>query len=88
MKPDDAVAKLKEVLVDFPFATEAHRSGWWPRGDSPGRAAFAGSAPFFLFDANMSRTGKGLLTDILTTIAEGDGRHATPSRKMVTNYAS
>ena len=24
MKPDDAVAKLKEVLIDFPFATESH----------------------------------------------------------------
>ena len=60
------------VLVDFPFATPAHRSGWYAALVSLlSRAAFAGSAPFFLFDANTSRVGKGLLTDLIAVISEG-----------------
>ncbi|MCX5682068.1 MAG: hypothetical protein NT049_00050, partial [Planctomycetota bacterium] len=95
MKPDDAVAKLKEVLIDFPFATEAHRSGWCAALVTLlCRAAFAGPSPFFLFDANMSRTGKGLLTDLLTMVAEERraARYAVPKdgdelRKLITTIA-
>jgi hypothetical protein len=95
MKPADAVAKLMEPLVDFPFVSEAHRSGWCAALVTLlSRAAFAGPGPFFLFDANMSRTGKGLLTDILTMIVEERraARYAFPKdgdelRKLITSVA-
>ena len=35
------------------------------------RVAFGGSAPFFLFDGNSSRVGKGMLVDGITMISEG-----------------
>ena len=72
LEPHDAVKLLDDLLVDFPFATPAHRSGWYAALVSLlSRAAFADSAPFFLFDANTSRVGKGLLTDLIAVISEG-----------------
>jgi len=67
-----AVALLNDLLVDFPFACEKHRGGWFAALLTLlVRSAFAGCAPFFLFDGNRSRVGKGLLTDTLTMITEG-----------------
>ena len=95
MQPDEAIKLLDDVLVDFPFASPAHRSGWFAALITLlSRSAFAGSAPFFLVDANMSRVGKGLLTDALTMIVEGRRatRYAAPKdqdemRKAITTVA-
>ena len=95
MKPDEAIKLLDDVLVDFPFASPAHRSGWFAALMTLlSRAAFADSAPFFLVDANVSRVGKGLLTDAMTMIAEGRRatRYAAPKdqdemRKAITSVA-
>ncbi len=95
MQPDQAITLLADVLVDFPFASPAHRSGWFAALMTLlCRAAFAGSAPFFLVDANVSRIGKGLLTDALAMIVEGRRatRYACPKdqdemRKTITSVA-
>ena len=59
MPVTEAVAFLDDLLVDFPFATPAHRSGWYHALFSlQCRAAFPGPAPLHLFDANVSRAGE------------------------------
>lgn len=91
----DAVALLADVLVDFPFASPAHRSGWFAALVTLlSRSAFSGPAPFFLVDANITRVGKGLLTDALMMIVEGRKatRYSAPSdqdelRKAITSVA-
>ena len=93
MDPDIAVERLKGVLVDFPYATGAHLSGWCAALVTLlARAAFPGPAPFFLFDANMSGAGKGLQTDAITMIVERKraARYAFPKdrdelRKAITS---
>lgn len=72
MCPQSAVSMLHDVVSDFPFEKDAHRSAWLAFLITLlARSAFAGSAPFFLFDANCSGAGKGLLTDLTTMIVEG-----------------
>ena len=72
MPVKDALAALFDIVVDFPFASREHRSTWLAALITLlSRHAFAGCAPFFLFDGNVSRVGKGLLTDLLTMISEG-----------------
>ena len=72
MSVDAAVTMLLDVVCDFPFFDDKHRSAWVAALITMlSRAAFAGSSPLFLFDANMSRTGKGLLTDIIAIILTG-----------------
>lgn len=95
MDPRAARELLLDILVDFPFASDAHRSGWIAALLTLlARAAIAGSTPFFLVDANVSRTGKGLLLDALTTTVEGlrAARYALPKcndelRKLITSVA-
>jgi hypothetical protein len=95
MQPKDAIALLDDVLVDFPFASPAHESGWFAALVTLlSRSAFSGSAPFFLVDANISRVGKGLLTDALMMIFEGRKatRYSAPNdqdelRKAITSVA-
>ena len=71
MDGDVAVQKLSDVVVDFPFVTDNHRSAWIALAVTMvSRAAFSGCCPFFLFRANMSGTGKTLLMDATTTISE------------------
>jgi len=72
MSPQSAVNMLHDVVADFPFEKAGHRSAWVAFLITLlVRPAFAGSAPFFLFDANCSGVGKGLLTDVATMIVEG-----------------
>lgn len=72
MQPDNATALLCDVVCDFPFQSQEHRSAWLAFVITMvARPAFAGNAPFFLFDATAPGTGKGLLTDIATMIVEG-----------------
>jgi hypothetical protein len=86
---------LLDILADFPFESDAHRSAWIAALVTlHARPAFPGPAPLFLFDANASRAGKGLLTDLLTMIFEGRkaARYAAPdrdeeARKLITSIA-
>jgi hypothetical protein len=49
-----AVAALDEILVDFPFASDAHRAAWFAGLLTPlAWFAFDGPAPLFLLDGNV-----------------------------------
>jgi len=98
MRIDEAKNLLLDISCDFPFADIAdgkHRSAWIAALITLlSRQAFTGPAPFFLFDANASRVGKGLLTDILIMIIAGQraSRYAFPHdqdelRKLITSVA-
>ena len=95
MDPREAIALLHDVTCDFPFLDHAHRSAWVASLITLlARPAFAGPAPMFMFEANASRTGKGLLTDVSTMISEGRkaARHSPPRndeefRKVITSVA-
>lgn len=76
-KPSQAEAlaasrALLDVVVDFPFKSEAHRAGWLALVLSlAGRQAIAGSVPLFVIDANSAGAGKTLLAHIAGWIALG-----------------
>jgi hypothetical protein len=72
MTVTQAVDVLLDVLTDFPFGAAVYRSAFLSALITLlSRSAFAGCAPLFWFDGNAPRVGKGLLTDLLTTIAFG-----------------
>jgi len=63
---------LLEVVADFPFEQEVHKSAWLAALLTPlGRFAFNGPAPLFLVDANVRGAGKGLLLDTVAHIVTG-----------------
>ncbi|HQU42550.1 MAG TPA: toprim domain-containing protein [Pirellulales bacterium] len=69
-----AAQELFEVVDDFPFEAEAHRSAWLAAVVTPfARPAFEGPAPLMLADANIRGAGKGLLIDAIGIIASGRG---------------
>jgi hypothetical protein len=72
---DDARAAceaLLEVVIDFPFATPAHRAAWLAYLLTPlARHAFVGPSPLFLIDANIRASGKSLLADSASLIVTG-----------------
>jgi hypothetical protein len=68
----EATEMRLEVVQDFPFATDGHRSAWLAGLLTPlARFAFEGPAPLFLVDANVRGSGKGLLLDCICTITTG-----------------
>jgi hypothetical protein len=96
MEADKALEEIGEVLHDFPFATAEHRAAAIAAICTlPCHPAFAGPAPFLLVDANASRIGKGLHTDVYTVVWEGReaARHTVPEsgdgemRKLITSTA-
>jgi hypothetical protein len=77
-----AVEKLLDIVADFPFAGEIHKSAWLAGLLTPlARFAFQGPAPLFLVDANTRGSGKGLLLDCISEIVTG-------SRFTVATYTS
>jgi hypothetical protein len=92
MEPSVAIEKLKEVVCDFPFVTENHRSAWIAALVTiVSRTAFPGPAPFFPAFANSPGAGKTLLFDAITTITENRpaarfpwSRESDEFRKVVT----
>lgn len=67
-----SLGRILDLVVDFPFATPAHKSAWLAALLTPfTRSAFHGPAPFFLIDANNKGTGKGKLADIIAKIYSG-----------------
>jgi hypothetical protein len=64
---------LLDVVEDFPFEREVHRSSWLAALLTPlARFAFVGPAPLFLVDANVRAAGKGLLLDTIARIVTGE----------------
>jgi len=73
-----AWGRFQVILSDFPFATnpnpDAHRAACLASLlTMAGRYAFDGPAPFVLIEANSQASGKGLLSQVLCTIATGHG---------------
>lgn len=67
-----AVDALNEVIVDFPFDSEADKSAWLAALLTPlARSAFAGCSPLFLFDANSAGAGKSKLVQACSNIVSG-----------------
>jgi hypothetical protein len=67
-----ALAPLRELIADFPFEKPCHESAALAALLTVvARHAFEGCAPLFLVDANRAGTGKGLLVDVLVSIATG-----------------
>jgi putative DNA primase/helicase len=90
-----AVGELLEVVVDFPFASDAHRSGWVAALLTRfARHAILGDVPLFAVDANSAGAGKGKLVDACEIIANGRPIPRTPQprdddelRKQITAIA-
>ncbi|MDA1166508.1 MAG: PriCT-2 domain-containing protein, partial [Planctomycetota bacterium] len=67
-----AAAELFEVVEDFPFLSEAHRSVWLAAVLTMlSRFSFQGCVPLFFFDGNTSGVGKSLLIDTVGYITLG-----------------
>lgn len=67
-----AADELREVVCDFRFECEEHRSAWLAGLLTPlARFAFSGPAPLFLIDANVRGAGKGLLAQCIGQIVLG-----------------
>ncbi len=78
----EAAKSLLDLVVDFQFATAAHRSAWVAGLLTPlAWFAFEGPAPLFLIDGNTRGVGKGLLADVI-------GLSLTGKRLPVTNYTN
>lgn len=78
-----ALAKLLDILADFPFVSEAHRAAAVAVILTPfGRFAYDGCTPFALYEANTPGAGKGLLSEVSATIWSKTGipRMALPTR--------
>jgi hypothetical protein len=80
----DAALAAKELLLDivcdFPFVSDAHRSTWLAATITvAGRHAFDGPAPLFLFDGNVAGSGKTLQTETISLITTGRTIPRTPN---------
>src|SRR5262245_14945582 len=68
----EALELLLDVVSDFPFASDVHRSAWCAALLTPlARFAHNGPAPLFLSDANVRAAGKGLLLEVVARIVTG-----------------
>lgn len=69
---DAAIAALFDIVRDFPFENDDHRSAWLAGLLTPlARFAFDGPTPLFLVDANVRGAGKGLLVQTIGQIVLG-----------------
>ena len=67
-----ALGRIKELVVDFPFLTEAHRANWLAALlTMVARHAIDGPVPLFLIDGNQPGIGKSLLVNLASTIVYG-----------------
>lgn len=63
---------LLEVVCDFPFAADCHRSAWLALLFTIlARPAIPGCVPFFPVDASLKGTGKSRLIDVTSLIVTG-----------------
>lgn len=67
-----ALCELLEVVGDFRFEADEHKSAWLAGLLTPlARFAFEGPTPLFLIDANVRGAGKGLLAQTIGWIVLG-----------------
>jgi hypothetical protein len=87
--------ELLNVVVDFPFASGAHRAAWLSIVLTlVGRSAMSGCVPLALIDANTRGSGKTLLAEVAGLIATGQTlprmapvREDEEQRKRITTIA-
>jgi hypothetical protein len=92
---ESAKNKLLDLVQDFPFENDAHRSTWIAKVLTlVSRYASDGIQPLFLYDANTPGSGKGLLLDLAVIIASGSSPNAMTvsgndeeMRKRITSLA-
>ena len=90
----DAVAMLCDIVCDFPFAEEGHKSAWLAGLLSPlSRFAHDGNIPMVVVQANGPRVGKTSLVNIISYILMGDGcpvvthtKNEDETRKRILSY--
>lgn len=69
----EAVARLSDLVSDFPFAGDAQRSAWLAMLLTvPARPAIDGPTPLGLLEATQRGSGKSLLADALSIIVTGE----------------
>jgi len=67
-----AGARLLDLVADFPFAGDAHMSGWLAALLTPlARFMHEGNAPLVVIQANMPGSGKTTLAQIIASIVTG-----------------
>jgi hypothetical protein len=67
-----ACARLLDLVSDFPFAAEAHRSAWLASLLTPlSRFVHDGNTPLVVIQANMPGSGKSTLAQLIATIVSG-----------------
>jgi len=88
------LALLKDLLRDFPFATDRDRSAAVSMLITVvARSAYEGSTPLFLIEANVRGSGKSLLASVAGRLARNDGVAVSSMtqdeefRKFVTSMA-
>lgn len=75
-KPGDAVALLRHLTKDFPFALSADFSAWVSACCTPlAMYQFSGPSPLHLFEASRKNSGKSFLASAAAIV--GSGRPAT-----------
>lgn len=68
----EAAEFVLDLVCDFPFENEAHKSAWLAALLTPlMRFAIDGPVPLFVFVANIRGAGKTLLADLIGTILTG-----------------
>lgn len=90
----DAVAALLDVVCDFPFGEEGHKSAWLAGLLSPlSRFAHDGNIPMVVVQANGPRVGKTSLVNLISYILTGDGcpvvthtKNEDETRKRILSY--
>lgn len=89
-----AVSALLDIVCDFPFAEEGHKSAWLAGLLSPlSRFAHDGNIPMVVVQANGPRVGKTSLVNIISYILTGDGcpvvthtKNEDETRKRILSY--
>ncbi len=93
LEPNDedvqqSVELLLDILVDFPFATDADRANAIAKMLDPFTRTIHGNlTPLYVVEATAAGTGKGLLIDVLTLIATGEPALRTPLPKSDSELA-
>jgi len=86
---EDAVAAcacLLDLVSDFPFAEEAHRSAWLAALLTPlSRFMHDGNTPLVVIQANMPGSGKTTLAQLIATIVTGSSVPAMACEKSEPN---
>ena len=88
-----ALYALNEVLSDFPFALDHHRSvALAAMLTAVGRFGIEGPTPLFLFDSHTAGSGKGLLANVVSVLCTGRSasvlslRDDTENEKRITAH--